>query len=174
MKYLWLMLYYGIATHLPERPFPGYRLYNAFRFFLTRRLLKQCGEKNIVLNNCYFGDGRRLSVGSGTQLGANSRIMGTVTIGNQVMMAPDIVIMAVTHDISNPDIAMMSLTDADLIEKEVIIEDDVWLGTRCIILPGVRIGAHSVVGAGSVVTRDVPPYAIVGGVPAKLIKMRKV
>lgn len=93
-------------------------------------------------------------------------------MGDQVMMAPDVVIMAVTHDISNPDIPMISIVDA-LIETPVFIGNDVWLGTRCIVMPGVTIGDHAVVAANSVVTKDVPPYAVVGGVPAKLIKMRK-
>ena len=56
--------------------------------------------------------------------------------------------------------------------KPVIIGDDVWIGGRVIILPGVTIGNGAIVGAGAVVTRDVPEYAIVGGVPAKVIKMR--
>lgn len=173
MKAIYLILYYGFATHLPEKPIPGYQLFNRFREYLTKRILAECGDDIKVWAKCSYGDGRRLRVGSGTHLSTNTRIMGKVTIGNQVMMGPDLVIMAVTHDISNPDISMMSLTDDDLIEKEIIIEDDVWIGTRSIILPGVRIGAHSVIGAGSVVTKDVPPYAIVGGVPAKMIRMRK-
>lgn len=57
--------------------------------------------------------------------------------------------------------------------KPVVIGDDVWIGARAIILPGVNIGSHSVVGAGAVVTKDVPDYSVVGGVPAKVIKRRK-
>ena len=55
---------------------------------------------------------------------------------------------------------------------DTIVGNDVWIGTRAIILPGVTVGDHSVVGAGAVVTKDVPPYAVVGGVPAKILKMR--
>ena len=58
-------------------------------------------------------------------------------------------------------------------KQKVIIGDDVWIGTRVIILPGVRVGTGSIIGAGAVVTKDVPDYAIVGGVPAKIIKFRK-
>ena len=56
--------------------------------------------------------------------------------------------------------------------KWVIIEDDVWIGTRAIILPGTRIGKGSIIGAGSVVTKDVPQYSIVGGNPARILKTR--
>ena len=57
-------------------------------------------------------------------------------------------------------------------EQPIHIGNDVWIGTRAIILSGVTVGDHSVVGAGAVVTKDVPPYAVVGGVPAKILKMR--
>jgi maltose O-acetyltransferase len=172
IRLICLFAYYSFAKYLPAEPMPFYRQFYRFRAFLTKRILKKCGDNVIVLNRCRYGDGRRLSVGNGTQLGFNSRIMGEVTMGDQVMMAPDVVIMAVTHDISNPDIPMISIVDA-LIETPVFIGNDVWLGTRCIVMPGVTIGDHAVVAANSVVTKDVPPYAVVGGVPAKLIKMRK-
>ena len=58
-------------------------------------------------------------------------------------------------------------------EAEVIIGNDVWIGMRSIIMPGVKIGDGAVIGAGAVVTKDVPDYAIVGGVPARIIKYRK-
>ena len=58
-------------------------------------------------------------------------------------------------------------------ERPVVIGNDVWIGDRVIILPGVHVGDGSILAAGAVVTKDVPPYAIVGGVPAKLIRMRK-
>jgi acetyltransferase-like isoleucine patch superfamily enzyme len=60
-----------------------------------------------------------------------------------------------------------------MISIPVVIEDDVWIGTGAIILPGVKIGIGAVVGAGSVVTKDVPNFAVVFGHPAKLLKMRK-
>ena len=58
------------------------------------------------------------------------------------------------------------------VDQPIVIEDDVWIGARVIVLPGVRIGTGSIIGAGSVVTKDVPRFAIVGGVPARLLRMR--
>ena len=66
-----------------------------------------------------------------------------------------------------------NLQQGNEIEQPVIIEDDVWIGARVTILPGCRICKGSVIAAGAVVTRDVPPYTIVGGVPARFIKNRK-
>lgn len=57
--------------------------------------------------------------------------------------------------------------------KPIVIGNDVWIGTRVIVMPGVHIGDHSIVGAGSIVTKDVPEWAIVGGSPAHILKMRK-
>jgi maltose O-acetyltransferase len=59
------------------------------------------------------------------------------------------------------------------VERPIVIDDDVWIGARVIILPGVHIGTGAVIGAGAVVTKDVPAYAVVGGNPARVIKMRK-
>jgi maltose O-acetyltransferase len=87
------------------------------------------------------------------------------------MMGPDVMIISRGHNFSRLDIPMMSQGDSD--PKLVVFENDVWIGARAIILPGVHIGQGAIVGAGAVVTKDVPPYAIVGGNPAKVIKSRR-
>lgn len=86
------------------------------------------------------------------------------------MMGPDVAILTHTHRINRTDIPM---GQQGSLVKEVIIGDDVWIGMRSIIMPGVRVGNGAVIGAGAVVTKDVPDYAIVGGVPAKVLKYRK-
>ena len=86
------------------------------------------------------------------------------------MMGPDVVILTHTHNIDRTDIPMC---DQGSRVGKVTIGNDVWIGMRSIIMPGVKIGNGAVIGAGAVVTKDVPDYAIVGGVPAKIIKYRK-
>ena len=86
-------------------------------------------------------------------------------------MAPECMIYTKNHSIERTDIPMN--LQGETLEKPVVISNDVWIGARVIILPGVNIGEGSVLGAGCVVTRDVPPYTVVGGVPAKVIKQRK-
>ncbi|HHJ14078.1 MAG TPA: acyltransferase [Gammaproteobacteria bacterium] len=165
-----LFLYYAFFQNIPMQPFPGYKAGYLLRRILVKRIIKHCGDGVIVKNRCYFGNGSRLSVGARSQLGQNARLQGSITIGEDVLMGPDVVIMATSHRFDRLDIPINQQKEDD--EKEVIIGNDVWIGTRVIILPGVKIGAHSIVGAGAVVTRSFPDYSIIGGVPAKLIKSR--
>lgn len=85
------------------------------------------------------------------------------------MMAPEVVIITRSHGHERVDIPMRK---QGYFDSPVYIEDDVWIGTRAIILPGVRVGTGSIVGCGAVVSRDVEPFSIVGGIPAKLIRKR--
>lgn len=172
MNKFYLLFYYLVAQHLPMQPFPGFKLFYKLRYLICKNVLKECGRNVVIKNKCYFGDGSRLIVGNYSQLGQNSRFAGSVTIGSSVMMGPDVVIMAVTHDISDTSRTMIH-TDNPSIESPVLIGNNVWIGTRVIIMPGVHIGDNSIVGAGAVVTKSFGPNSVIGGVPAKLIKQRQ-
>jgi acetyltransferase-like isoleucine patch superfamily enzyme len=93
---------------------------------------------------------------------------GGITIGNRVMIASHTTITSLTHDYNQANMYK------SLIKNRVKIEDDVWIGSHCTILLGISIGKGAVVGAGSVVTKDVEPYSIVFGCPAKHYKFRKI
>lgn len=165
-----LFFYYAIAVRFPTQPVPGWKLGYALRRFLVSIFADACGKEIIVKQNAYLGSAIGLKVGDHSQLGANSRIGPHVTIGNHVLMGPDAVIMTTSHAFEDPD-RLIRLRGADSI-RPIMIGDDVWIGTRCVILPGITIGNGAVIGANSVVTKDVLPYSIVGGVPAKFIRMR--
>jgi maltose O-acetyltransferase len=94
---------------------------------------------------------------------------GDLVIGSNVMIAPYVTITSVVHNFSDTERPMQL---QGLSSKRVVIGDDVWIGTRAVILPGVTIHRRSIVAAGAVVTKDVPEYAVVGGSPAKVIKYR--
>lgn len=108
-----------------------------------------------------------ISIGDNCALNAYIHIWGSggVEIGNNVMIAAHVIITSVTHDYNSP-----SIRHSKLIHKKVIIKDNVWIGTGSIILPGITIGEGAVIGAGSVVTHDVPSKSIVVGNPARIIK----
>ena len=106
-------------------------------------------------------------IGNDTRVGIGSVVIGPVTIGNQVIIAQNIVMSGLNHtytDVTVP-IRLQKATTAP-----IVVEDEAWIGANAVITAGVTIGKHSVVAAGSVVTKDVPPYSIVAGTPAKVIK----
>ena len=170
MKSLALIFYYGLAVRFPTQPFPGWRFGYWLRRLLMRLIADNCGDSIIIKQNAYVGSGVGLSIGSNSQIGANSHIGPYVTIGNDVVMGPDVVIMTTAHAFEDPSIPVR--LQGSLPIRPVIIADDVWIGTRAVILPGIEIGKGAIIGAGSVVTRNVAPYAIVGGNPAGVIRMR--
>lgn len=87
------------------------------------------------------------------------------------MMGPDVVILGGGHNTHLTDIPMRLQGSPEA--KCTIIGNDVWIGTRAILMPGIKIGNGCIIGAGAVVTKDIPDFAVVGGVPAKIIKYRK-
>lgn len=112
----------------------------------------------------------RGGIGSGSGIGVNCSVHGSLKIGENVLMRPDVTIPTHTHNIGRTDIPMGK--QGSLV-KEVTIGNGMWIGMRSIIMPGIKNGNGVVIGAGAVVTKDVPGYAIVGSVPAKVIRYRK-
>jgi len=170
MQKIYLILYYSFIQYLPMQPIPGYKFFYWLRYKVVKKILRNCGKDVIVKNKAYFGNGKRLSIGSRSQIGQNARLGGDIILGKDILMGPDVVMMATSHEFSSTTTLINQQGATE--EKQIVIDDDVWIGTRVIILPGVHIGAHSIIGAGSVVTKSCEPYSIIGGVPAKLIKKR--
>ena len=139
------------------------------RFLGARLRMKSHGKNLNIEKGAYYT--QNCTLGDHSALGVHAYIGGTVVIGNDVMMGPECRIYTVNHRADRLDIPMRLQGATE--EQPVIIGNDVWIGTRVTILPGVKIGDHSIIAAGAVVTGDVPPYAIVGGVPAKVIRDRR-
>lgn len=177
LKQMWggifLVIYYGFASHLPSSysPFGGW-LFNAIRAFCCRRIFKYCGKKVNIDRHAYFGNGRNLEIGDYSSIGEDCVVPKDTIIGKYVMMAPDVHIVANNHTFSDTDQPMCFQGSIEG-KTTTIIDDDCWVGVRVILTPGHRIGKGSILAAGAVVTKDVEPYSIVGGNPAKLIRKRK-
>ncbi len=169
-RVFFLILYYSFFRKFPTQPVPGYRIGYLLRRFALRHIIENCGQNIVVKQDCYFGKGERLQVGDRSQLGHNARIDQQVTIGADVVMGPDVVIMTNHHAFD--DLSKPVNQQGKLPVKPVVIGNDVWIGTRSIIMPGVQVGDQAVIGAGAVVTKDVPTRAIVGGNPARIIRYR--
>ncbi len=106
-------------------------------------------------------------IGSNTRIGLSNVIIGPITIGNNVMTAQHVAFSGLNHgfeDITLPPSLQPIST------SQIIIEDDVWIGANAVIVAGIKIGKHAVIGAGSVVTKDVPAFSVAVGNPAKVIK----
>lgn len=164
-----LALYYGIAKQLPSSAFPVPLFQKQIRKSLCNYIFDYCGSNANIENGVFFGNGKGIYLGDNSGIGINARI-GRVKIGNDVMMAPNVTILDRNHRYDRTDIPMRRQGDTECMPP--VINDDVWIGSNVIILPGVHIGKGAIIGAGSVVTKNIPEYAIACGNPAIVIKHR--
>ncbi len=162
------VLYVGIGKHLPmsgAKPSFGSR---RFRQFCAHLILDDCGKwVNIDKGTTFASD---LKLGEGSGIGANCSIPSGVTIGNHVMMGIDILMFTNEHRHDRLDIPMGAQGRTEV--EPIIIGHDVWIGSRSLIMKGIHIGNGAIIAAGSVVTKDVPPYQIWGGNPAHFLRSR--
>lgn len=165
-----LATYYLIARYLPGTSHSFGRFIRPIRSGICRGLFRHAGRNINIEKGAYFGDGAQVSLGDRSGIGMNCRLYGEITIGDDVMMGPDVIILTASHEFSRTDMTMKAQGHRP--QRPVTIKDDVWIGVRVIILPGITIGQGAIVGAGAVVTKDVPEYAIVGGNPARVIRYR--
>lgn len=173
LKHLFLcLLYYGFAQHLPSSNVPMGGFFRKIRFLVCRGLFSSCGSNVNIEHGAFFHSGHDVSIGDNSGIGINANLSGKVTIGTDVMMGRDVIIRTCNHCFASTDIPMWKQGFKE--EKPVFIGNDVWIADRVIILSGVHVGDGSIIAAGSVVTKDVPPYSVVAGTPAKVIKMRKI
>lgn len=122
---------------------------------------------NIGAYSRLFGD-PKITLGNDFYSNAFCHFIGEIEFGNDVLVGPNVIIWSRDHGIKRGELIRLQ----PHIRAKIIIEDDVWLGARTVILKGVTINRGAVIGAGSVVTTDIPEYAIAVGVPAKIIKYR--
>lgn len=108
-----------------------------------------------------------LIIGDYSRIGLRNTIIGPVHIGSHVNLAQNITVSGLSHNYQDVDIR---IDEQGVSTALITIEDDVWVGANAVILSGVTIGKHSVVAAGSVVSRSIPPYSVCAGIPAKVIK----
>ena len=140
------------------------------RYALCRNIFEYCGKNVNIEKGADFGNGSCLRIGDNSGLGVNCCIPDGSVIGKDVMMGPNCYIHQRNHAFERTDIPMR--LQGYTANKPVIIDDDVWIGRDVTIMVGRHIAKGTIVAANSVVTKDFPPYSIIGGNPAKLIKLR--
>jgi maltose O-acetyltransferase len=145
----------------------GYIPSHAIRRFFYRYVFGvRIGRKSIIHWQARWFKPRGVQIGAECNIGNNAFLDGRcgLTIGNRVATGGEVMIFTLQHDIDSPDFQAVG--------GPVIIRDYVYIGTRAIILPNVKVGFGAVIAAGAVVTGDVPDYAVVGGVPARFLRER--
>ena len=161
--------YQVIGKKMPASRVPWSLGAQPIRSRLARGFIDQVGrDVNIEPGVELSGPGIRLGDRAG--LARNAYVQGPAEIGRFSMIGPDVRIYTRAHRFSRTDIPIQEQGDEE--PRAVVIGDDVWMGARAMVMPGVRIGNGCVVAAGSVVTKDVPDLSVVAGVPAKVVSTR--
>ena len=150
--------YYLIGRFLPKYPIPGYKFAYRFRYFLCKHIFESIGKNVLIKRNAYFGDGSKIRIGNNSQIGIN------------LIMDNDVIIYTSSHEYKELGIPINQQGEKP--HRPVIIGNNVWIGARCIILPGVSIGDNAIIGANTVVTKDVPMNSVFCGSAGSVVKMR--
>ncbi|MCP5382485.1 MAG: acyltransferase [Kordiimonadaceae bacterium] len=160
-------LYIAFFRFTPEDYRPYSLFFPAIRRFLANIFLLKCGSNLRVKYNSDVS--MNIEIGNNSEFGQRCLIHSDVKIGDDVLMGPDVKIYSrnhITRSLEEP------IRTQGKVTLRTIIGNDVWIGANVIILPGVVVNDHAVLAAGAVVSKDVPPYAIVGGNPSRILKYR--
>lgn len=169
MKKKAAFLFYKLfAKHLPISYKFGGEIGTFFRRKCAKAFLASCGEKVNIEHGAEISP--RSTIGDRSGVGINAQI-GVVHMGKDVLMGRDFIGITRNHGFMDKETLVRKQGYTE--DEPIYIGDDVWIGHRVIVLPGVHIGKGTVVGAGSVVTKDTPEYSVVAGNPARVIKYRE-
>ena len=126
------------------------------------------GRKAIIEDFATINNGvGDVIIGDNTLIGMGNVLIGPVTIGNNVIFAQNIVASGLNHGYQEPTVPIMN---QPVSTAQIVVEDDCWIAANVVLTAGITIGKHTVVGAGSVVTKSIPPYSVVAGNPARVLK----
>lgn len=142
----------------------SFRMYRGLMLKLTAKKVgwaSSVGKYSVIEGKKFIEIGEHSAIGSFVHIWGH----GGVTIGNRVLIASHTTITSLTHDYSGENVRF-----GKIIAKPVVINDDAWIGTHAVIMPGVTIGKGAIVGAGSIVTKNVEAYTVVVGNPARFVK----
>ena len=173
IRFLFLILYYGFAQWLPnfDSRLLG-KFSNRIRIACVRRLFDFVGKDVNIGRRVKFGHGKNIRIGHRSNFGANCRVPSNIVIGDNVIMGPNCFFFgSFSHKISDTSIPMIE-QGIELLPGHTSIHDDIWIGQECLFMPNVEIKSHSIIGARTIVTKNVPKGVIFAGNPGKIRKHR--
>ncbi|WP_435203092.1 acyltransferase [Janibacter sp. GS2] len=165
------VLYMLVARRLPRSNVPWALGSGRLRTLLVRGFATGYVHPTVNIEHGAEITTSEITVGSHSGIGVNCWIQGPLFIGDDVMMGPECRIYTRNH--ASSDLSLPMRKQGFEPPEAVIIEDDVWLGARSMIMPGTRVARGSIVAAASVVTKDVPPFSVVAGTPARIVRNRR-
>ena len=170
LKRVYHLIYIILAQHLPLSNSTYGKIFGVrkFRYWLAKHMVESMGREVNVEYKAKFP--YSLNIGNNSGLGVRCEINGRVYIGNDVLMGPDVIMYTVNHKFQDRKVRIIDQGYSE--EKPIYIGNDVWIGRKVIILPGVHIGDGAVIGAGTVVAKDIPPYTVAVGNPMVFKKER--
>lgn len=161
------VLYVIFAKRLPYSRRSNFA--KRMRAFFAKKIMIKVGDNVNIETGATFNP--NIEIGDNSTIGVNCEIIGKAKIGNNVLMGPEVILYAQNHKFKDKNTPICNQGYDE--EKGVLIEDDIWIGRRVIILPGVTVKKGTVIGAGSIVTKTFPEYSVIAGNPAKIIGNRK-
>ena len=160
--------YIRLLAPLYQHRSRGSKIYRSVRMDTPPYRRFSLGRNSVVESFCCINNAvGDVIIGDHTRIGIHSTIIGPVSIGSHVNLAQGITVTALNHVFGDPG---KRIDQQGVTTQPVVVEDDVWIGANAVVLPGVTVGRHSVIAAGAVVTRDVPPFSLAAGVPARIIR----
>ena len=150
----------------PHTRFRGISWHIPFVVLSAKSCFWKWGGGTLIKRNAYFGDGHGILIGENSQIGLNAVLSTDVTLGDNVVMGPDVIIYSNSHEYADVNQQGMKKSNP------VTIGNNVWIGARVVILPGVTIGDNCIIGANTVVTKSVPANSVVTGHAGRVVKTR--
>jgi len=164
-KALGYVLYTCVGGVLPHGTYKQFPISQSIRRLSCKLLFNRAGKGINVGRKCRLSS--QISMGDNSGIGDNSFISGKLEIGENTMIAPQCAFIGLNHKFDE-----LTLQHVGSESSPIVVGNHVWIGYGARVLSGVHIGDYAIIGAGAVVTKDVEPYTVVGGVPAKLIRKR--
>lgn len=158
-----------IYLRVMEIPLDGW---GVIRRLCAKKLFKYCAPNANIEHMASFGSGKEVEIGSHSGIGIHCHVPNNIKIGENVMMGPRCYMLdSVTHVFDRTDIPMVRQGKKAV--GSIVIGDDVWIGRETLVIGGKKIGSHTIIGARSVVSRDIPDYVVAAGNPCRVKRERK-